>query len=169
MPVEIENHQRKFPVNTYIYSRLANEAQKGLGEKAKNVTITFVNNRRIRLINQEYRGKNRATDVLSFSYPPSSSFPGVPFPDGEILISIEKADRQAHEQNIPLETEIINLMIHGLCHLAGYDHETGPKDSLRMKNAERKIAELLRKTLHQSGVSLFGDTVQSGILGKILD
>ncbi|MCL4460975.1 MAG: rRNA maturation RNase YbeY [Nitrospirae bacterium] len=168
MPVEIENCQRKFPVDIRALSLLANEAQKSLGEKKKNYTITFVNNRRIRRINQEFRGKNSATDVLSFSYP-NASAPEIPFPDGEILISTEKADRQAREQNISLEAEILNLIIHGLCHLAGYDHEADPAESLRMKRAERKIAELLRKTLHQSGVSFSGAKPQSGIQGKIPD
>ena len=169
MPVEIENRQKKFPVDFHTLSLLANEAQKGLGESRKNVTITFVNNRRIRFVNQAYRGKNRSTDVLSFSYP-SPPFPDVPFPDGEILISAEKADRQARDQNIPLETECINLIIHGLCHLAGYDHETGPEDSLRMKRAERKIAKILQKVLAESNlISVGHQGISSQIFGKIPD
>ncbi|AFS53274.1 MAG: uncharacterized protein C75L2_00690032 [Leptospirillum sp. Group II 'C75'] len=169
MPVEIDNRQKKFPVDTLALSLLANEAQKTLGEAQKNVTITFVNNRRIRIVNREYRGKNRSTDVLSFSYP-SPPFPDIPFPDGEILISTEKAERQAREQNIPLETEIVNLIIHGLCHLAGHDHETGPEDALRMKHAERKIAKTLQKVIVKRNLFSIGpQNAPSQIFGKIPD
>ncbi|KGA92568.1 rRNA maturation RNase YbeY [Leptospirillum ferriphilum] len=169
MPVEIENHQKKFAVDAFALSLLANEAQKTLGQSKKNVTITFVNNRRIRIVNREYRGKNRSTDVLSFSYP-SPPFPDIPFPDGEILISTEKAERQAREQNISLETEIINLIIHGLCHLAGHDHETGPEDSLRMKSVERKIANALQKVIVKQNLFSIGpQNIPNQIFGKIPD
>lgn len=120
-----------------LAAELALEELKGSGE---TISIVFVNDRTIRGINKQYRHKNSATDVLSFRYDREP----VPFldeaPDGEILISVESAERQARELGIPLSIEILNLIIHGVCHVFGYDHEKGQKEADIMRKMERRIA-----------------------------
>ncbi|MHB1285677.1 MAG: rRNA maturation RNase YbeY [Leptospirales bacterium] len=166
MPIELENRQRKYPIPVERLLFCAETVLSALGARKKRVSVIFVNNRIIRLVNRDFRGKNSSTDVLSFQYDPSPSS-DVPFPDGEILISVERANRQAREQGISLESELINLLIHGICHLQGYDHELGEKEAEEMRFAERSVALKLKRAfinhpLHQSAPLAMND-----ILGKI--
>jgi probable rRNA maturation factor len=84
-----------------------------------------------RHLNSTYRKKNRATDVLSFLYRQK-------FPDGyyigDIFICHEIACAQAEDAGISLEEELLTLMIHGLLHLAEYDHETDQGEMMALQN-----------------------------------
>jgi probable rRNA maturation factor len=89
------------------------------------VNLVLTDDQYIRQLNASYRGKDRATDVLSFALeamplPPEA----LDQPGGEIYISVEMALVQANEQGVPLQEELGRLWIHGLLHLAGYDHDT---------------------------------------------
>lgn len=140
MPVEMHSRQRKYSLPTERLVRATELALEELKGSSETISIVFVNDRTIRAINKQYRHKDRATDVLSFRYDREP----VPFldkgPDGEILISVETAERQARELGIPLSVEILNLIIHGVCHVFGYDHETGQRDADIMRKMERRIA-----------------------------
>ncbi|MHB8543813.1 MAG: rRNA maturation RNase YbeY [Leptospirales bacterium] len=166
MPIEIKNRQKKYSVSIERLSICANTALAAFAARRERVEINLVNNRTIRSINREYRGKNAATDVLSFRYdtPPS---PGVPFPDGEILISVEKAQQQSLEQGISLESELINLLIHGICHLQGYDHEVGEEEAEEMRKAERWIAKKLTRVLRVHPLLHYETPLLAEIRGKI--
>lgn len=90
-------------------------------------------------MNREYRGKDRPTDVLSFSQT-EGDFPGVE-PDilGDVVISIDTAGRQAEDKGVSLEREIDILLIHGILHLAGYDHEKSREEERRMREREKAL------------------------------
>ena len=83
------------------------------------VQVLLTTDRAIRRLNREFRGIDKATDVLSF--PAAEQFSGIA---GDVAISVQTARRQAAEQDHSLAVEIKVLMLHGLLHLAGYDHET---------------------------------------------
>lgn len=88
------------------------------------VTVLLTTDPAIRRLNRQFRGKNKATDVLSF--PAEAAFPGMAAAAqiaGDLAISVPTALRQAAEQGHPLSTEVKVLILHGLLHLAGYDHE----------------------------------------------
>jgi probable rRNA maturation factor len=85
------------------------------------VSILLTSDRGIRRLNRRFRGKDRPTDVLSF--PAERSLAGAEKMAGDLAISLETALRQAAEQGHALSTEIKLLLLHGLLHLAGYDHE----------------------------------------------
>jgi probable rRNA maturation factor len=95
------------------------------------VTVLLTSDSAIRRLNRQFRGKNKATDVLSF--PALEMVEGVA---GDLAISVETARMQAHDQGHALGTEIKVLMLHGLLHLAGYDHE---KDHGEMARRERLL------------------------------
>lgn len=101
------------------------------------VSVLLTTDRHIRQMNRTWRHKDKATDVLSF--PASASFDGQDALAGDLAISVETAARQAEEAAHPLSAELQVLILHGLLHLAGYDHET---DSGRMA---RKEAALRRR------------------------
>jgi probable rRNA maturation factor len=95
----------------------------------------------MRYLNRRYRDIDRATDVLSFSQR-EGQFSGLR-PDilGDIVISVPTAARQARERNHSLGREIERLLVHGLLHLLGYDHERGPAEARRMRRKEARLCQ----------------------------
>ena len=98
------------------------------------MTVLLTTDRTIRDLNRRFRGKDEATDVLSFSATnPLQSQEKIA---GDLAISVETARKQAAEQGHALGVELRVLILHGLLHLAGYDHET---DAGRMQRRERQL------------------------------
>ena len=100
------------------------------------VTVLLTTDPAIRRLNRQFRGKNKATDVLSF---PAEGV-GAEQIAGDLALSVPTALRQAVERGHSLSIEIKVLMLHGLLHLAGYDHET---DTGQMARRERLLRERL--------------------------
>ncbi len=154
MPVHLTNRQRRFPVNP---DTLVDQAQMCLdtwGIGHVSLSILLVNDRGMRPLNQTYRGINRATDVLSF--PMFEGLPkdiiatlnaGADAPVaeeiGDVVISVERAHAQAGERNIPVTAELALLLVHGILHLLGHDHETGADDAANMLAAESDLLQHL--------------------------
>lgn len=94
------------------------------------VSISFVDNEQIRIINRDYRGKDQPTDVISFALEEMGEgeieIVGADIPPvlGDIIISVPKAKEQAAEYGHSLMRELGFLAVHGFLHLLGYDHET---------------------------------------------
>jgi probable rRNA maturation factor len=109
------------------------EAAKLLG----TVTVLLTNDEQMRHLNRVFRHKDKATDVLSF---PAFQLNGNKKLAGDLAISVEMAAREAKERKHPLTVELKILLLHGVLHLAGWDHET---DSGQMARKE----EILRKRL----------------------
>jgi probable rRNA maturation factor len=116
-----------------------------LPSETQEVSIVFSSNERIRKLNKEYRGKNRPTDVLSFS---QLEGPGHPSPSlGDVIISVERAKTQCGRFRTTFSEELVRLLIHGLLHLHGFDHENvSRKELLRMKAEEKRLFSLFRHT-----------------------
>ena len=110
-----------------------------VGHPDAEVSVLFTGDRAMRSLNRRYRGKDMTTDVLSFALR-EGMFPRIqPTVLGDIVISLPAASRQAAEAGHPLIREIERLLVHGLLHLLGYDHERGPQEALRMERKERKL------------------------------
>lgn len=87
--------------------------------------VSIVDNEEIRMLNKEYRGKDYATDILSFDFGNEDFYDAMPFlAIGELVISHEKVEAQAKEYGHSLKREYCYLFAHGCIHLMGYDHET---------------------------------------------
>ena len=114
-------------------TRFLNEAKAAVKLHGQ-VTVLLTTDATLRSLNRRFRGKNKPTDVLSF--PADATAPGAEKIAGDLAISIPTARRQAAQQGHPLATEIKVLMLHGLLHLAGYDHES---DSGEMERRERRL------------------------------
>ncbi len=97
----------------------------------------------MRTLNRRYRGKDRATDVLSFSFREGSFSHIQPDFLGDIVICVPVAVRQAAETGHSVSREIDMLLIHGLVHLLGYDHEISSREALRMKRREQALLKRL--------------------------
>ena len=107
--------------------RVLTRAAKEAGSRAREVSVLFCADGRMRGLNRRYRGKDRPTDVLAF--PAERSASGFL---GDIVISVPYASREARRRREPREREIDRLLLHGFLHLMGYDHETddGEMDAL---------------------------------------
>lgn len=152
MAIEVVNRQRLARVDRKALADLAGATLEAIGRADASLTVAFVRDRRIRDLNRVYRGKARATDVLSF-----------PADDertdrangearhtnadtrnyiGDIIIATDTALRQAEEAGHSFEREVSELIIHGTLHLCRYDHETdhGEMNRLELK-LRRKLLE----------------------------
>jgi probable rRNA maturation factor len=98
-----------------------------------DVSVAVVSDRRMRALNRQFRGKDAATDVLSF---PATHMPGVSSFLGDIVIAAGVATRQARAAGHPVSTELKVLALHGLLHLLGYDHDS---DGGKMARAEARL------------------------------
>ena len=106
---------------------------------ASEVSISFMTADEIRALNRDYRGKDSATDVLSF--PVNNEFlTGQGRPLGDIVICIDIARHQAEEYGHSLERELTFLVVHGMIHLLGFDHET-PEEEAEFCAAQDKILD----------------------------
>ncbi len=108
-----------------------------------NVSIIFTDNARIQEINRDYRGKDYPTDVISFAYR-EEKFPGIDeeFEElGDIYISLEKTESQSVEFEVTFFEELLRLVIHGILHLIGYDHEISDDEEKRMQLQEEMVLQ----------------------------
>lgn len=121
---EVFNRQRKIKIDLRVFQEFAGKINPQILETAnKSFNIAFVSDAKMRELNKSFRGENRTTDVLSFPFE-ADEFDQTDDFLGDIVISAEQAERQATENNLDFETEIKQLILHGILHLCGYDHET---------------------------------------------
>lgn len=130
--IEVVNRQRRLQIDTRAWSNFATKALAAIGKSESSATIAFVSDKKIRELNRQFRGIHKVTDVLSF---PSDG------PDkdlGDIAVSVETAAVQAKENGLEFDEEIAQLILHGLLHLSGYDHETDNGEMNRLELRLRK-------------------------------
>lgn len=133
--IEVVNRQRKVPIDTARWQSFSERALKSIRKDEHDATIAFVSDRQIKDLNKRYRDFDKPTDVLSF---PAEDETGANL--GDIAISLERAEVQAHENGLNLDNEVAQLILHGLLHLCGYDHET---DDGQMNRLELKLRRKL--------------------------
>ena len=138
--IEIINRQRRHKVQAKRWREFAVGALKEIGAGHRDATIVFVSDAAIRKLNRQFRGKHSATDVLSFPSQPEAFEAGAT-DLGEIVISLDRAQAQAKDNGLTLVNEVEQLILHGLLHLCGHDHET---DAGEMNRLELKIRRKLR-------------------------
>lgn len=136
--VEIVNRQRQRKLNAKHWREFGELALQTIGKDNENATIVFVSDAAITLLNRRFRGKNQSTDVLSF---PNAEEPfeiGHAAQLGEVIISVPRAAAQAKENGLTFADEVRQLILHGLLHLCGYDHETDQGEMNRLELRLRK-------------------------------
>jgi len=150
MQIHMQSWVRRITFDQARLERSARAILDDVGEASAELGVLFVGDRRIRDLNRRYRGKDRATDVLAFAMreacmphslrqAQSRPFPLAPDLLGDVVISVPAARRQAIEAGRSLNEELTCLLIHGILHLCGYDHERSEKEARRMHRRERII------------------------------
>jgi probable rRNA maturation factor len=127
-------------VESKLLSKIAHRALEVLGLSKVELSIALVSDAQIKRLNKRYRNKDKPTDVLSFPI-------GEKVEDwlilGDIVISVDTAKRQAQELGHSLEEEIKRLLVHGLVHLLGYDHELGGEEEKKFFELEEFVLKEL--------------------------
>ena len=135
---EVLNNQRKVKIDKKTFQLFAEKIVKEIKEtENQDFTVAFVSDRKMRELNKCFRGKNLTTDVLSFPFE-SDEFDAEIENLGDIAISLEQAERQAIENDLDFETEVKQLILHGVLHLCGFDHET---DDGQMNKRELELRD----------------------------
>ncbi len=153
LKIDFENDQDKLPLTYQLKMLVRAAVEKTLDyeqyENPVEVSVTFTDNEKIRELNRKFRGVDRATDVLSFPLfdyegtqdePPVDEFVGML---GDIVISLEQAQKQAEEYGHSFEREAAFLCVHSMLHLLGYDHETSEEDEADMRRRQSEILSLM--------------------------
>ena len=138
--MNVINLQRKTKIETKYFLAFLQLLLPEVSEASgKHCSVAFVSDSRMKQLNELFRGKNSTTDVLSFPHEPDEFDPNKDNL-GDIVISVEQAQNQAAENGLSLDAEIKQLMLHGVLHLCGYDHET---DDGEMNNRELELRDKL--------------------------
>ncbi len=139
--IKVEVNQlvgKKIPAS--FVTKAVAAAAKGIGLKNISLSVAFVGGKAMRELNRKWRGKNKITDVLSFGPVAAKNF--LPMRRkgdlGEVIIAYEEAAREAKKKRWPFKQEVALLLVHGVLHCAGYDHET-LKQEKEMFTLQEKI------------------------------
>ena len=149
--ITIKNSQRSISVNTAMMKQKVKKILAKLGYADFDLGIWLTTNATIRRYNKQYRNKDKATDVLSFPYHPDLKAGEkivVQAPEdknlGDIIISLEYVQKDAHNWDHSFAQHIDFMLVHGICHLLGYDH-IEDADYEVMKQQEALLLQAIKK------------------------
>ena len=138
--IDVINLQRRVKIDVGAFRTFSQLIISEVSEAAgKQFSVAFVSDERMKQLNEMFRGKDSTTDVLSFPNEPDEFDPDKTNL-GDIVISADQAQKQASENGLTLDGEIKQLILHGVLHLCGLDHET---DNGEMNARELELREKL--------------------------
>ncbi len=135
--IYFHNAVKNSGVDTRRFKTVARKLLREVDEPDSALSISLVGDGVIHELNAQHRGKDKATDVLSFPLNPTQGVPERLL--GDVVISIDTARRQAADYDAPLQDELYRLLIHGILHVLGHDHER-PAERAAMEAEERRLA-----------------------------
>ncbi len=139
MPVMIGMRLTRWTLRLGTLKKLAARILESVGEADALLSLEIVGDGRMRSLNRAFRQRDKTTDVLAFA---TREGPG---PSslllGDIVISLPQAIRQAREREHGIDHELVILLIHGVLHLCGYDHERSDGEARRMASRERVVLQ----------------------------
>lgn len=147
--VQVQNRQRRYKIDRASAASFCDKVLRAVEKRSCALSAVFVGIHEMTEVNTRYRQRNHPTDVLSFGYG-DIVMEGMPFL-GEILISPEVAHKNASSYRISPDREIKRLLIHGILHLSGYNHET---DSGEMQQTQ---ARLMRRSFVRNADAVIAD------------
>lgn len=137
--IEVLNLTSDQKVKTNFLKNIAKKVLELEKKEDFSLSIFLVGPARIRNLNKKYRGKNRVTDVLSFGQVQDFQF--IMPPDtkeylGEVIICLREVKKHAKKSNISLKEELARVLIHGILHLLGYEHENSQQEAQKMEEKQ---------------------------------
>ena len=135
MTVLIRNTQDSLKLDLRRLRSITEDLLVYLGLEDRGLSILFTNNKGIAKLNKKCFGKDKPTNVISFSY-----LDGLPNEMlGDVIVSVEQARQEAEAAGLPFYQRLLSLIIHGLVHVLGFDHELGPREARKMRYREKKL------------------------------
>lgn len=139
MTVLIKESPRLLRADRKLVRRITEDLLIFLRLQDRDLSILFINNAGITALNKEYFGRDKATNVISFSY-----MDGLPSEVmGDIIISLERAREEADRLAVPYYERVFALIVHGLLHIMGFDHVQGGNEARRMRYREKRLLEFI--------------------------
>ena len=135
MRIQIENRQRRHKILKRSLRKIAQRILDVSGYPEAELSILILDNPRIQEVNREYLQRDRPTNVISFAMQEGEGAGLLPLVLGDVVISAERAATDAAEAGIPFEHELWFLLVHGVLHLLGYDHERGSAEDAELMEA----------------------------------
>lgn len=137
MPVVVGMRLRRRRLRLEQLTKLAGHVLQSIGESDALLSLEIVGDVRMRRLNRLFRQRDKTTDVLAFATregpgPPSALL-------GDVVISLPQAIRQSRRHQRGVDYELVVLLIHGILHLCGYDHERSEREARRMTRRERAV------------------------------
>lgn len=123
-----------------------------MGYPDHELSLVIVNDIQITAINQEYLHHEGPTNVISFPMQEGEYTEVSPFLLGDVVISIDTAEKEAMQAGISMRQRLIELLIHGMLHLAGYHHETSLDETQKMEARSKTLLERVQQSVPKSGV-----------------
>jgi probable rRNA maturation factor len=140
MKIQIENRQTGIKIERRRIRVTVLKILKIMNCADKEISISFTDDENIKKLNEQYLGRNKPTNVLSFSLQEGEYGNINPQTLGDVVISVETAQQDAVQGKLTFEQEIDFLLIHGILHLLGYNHEnTTAEETKKMKQKEKEI------------------------------
>jgi len=143
MPISVVNLQKSIDIDTKAVREFVNISRSMVPAAVdRSITVAFIDDARMKELNELFRGKSSTTDVLSFPHEPDEFDPDKSNL-GDIVISAEQAKKQAGDNGLTFDVEIKQLILHGLLHLCGYDHETddGDMNAIELRLRQKALIE----------------------------
>jgi rRNA maturation RNase YbeY len=144
MTIRIHNRQRTVAIDTTAVKKYVLQIMGYLGCSDQELSVVFGSDRLLQEINNTYRHQDRPTNVLAF--PQSPTYEGEPATPmlGDVIVALPTAAREAHDLQQSLEERVIYLLLHGILHLLGHDHEGSAAQRRRMEALERQVLARLQ-------------------------
>ncbi|HOD34531.1 MAG TPA: rRNA maturation RNase YbeY [Syntrophales bacterium] len=146
MSIVITNRQAIANLDIPSLRRTVRRILKQLDRERDELSILLVEDREIRDLNRDYLKRNRPTNVIAFPMLEGPFKKIHPQVLGDVVVSVETASRDAKKVGMTLEDEVLFLLIHGILHLLGYNHEGSRGKGLRMRDKEREIYAAVKNT-----------------------
>jgi probable rRNA maturation factor len=143
--VRIKNSQKRIRISQKWIRALGSAILRGSGCQKVELSILLLDDAGIKTLNRTYLKKNRPTDVISFPQYDDMSRPGGMHLLGDVAISLETARRRALQSGSRYRGEFAVLLIHGILHLLGYDHEASPRAAREMAARENELLHTIQQ------------------------
>jgi probable rRNA maturation factor len=159
MPVQIIDNQRRIKTDKKSIKNITEELLAFLGISKKTLSILFTDNDGIRELNTRFLRRDSPTNVISFSYFGEERTFGVEDEQiiGDIVISLERTLEEAKKAGCSFYERLMGLIIHGILHIMGYDHEKDLKEKRRMRYMEKKLLNFVKSLPSFGGLSELGE------------
>ena len=142
LQILIDNRQKPM-VSTPILRKKTEQILSALGCNHHELSIVIMDDAQIQALNHDFRGIDQPTNVLSFSMQEGEFSDITPGLLGDLVISAQTAAREAEHAGITLEERMSQLLVHGILHLVGFDHESGEQDARQMEIKSLALLKLI--------------------------